>query len=95
VCNKTNAEKIALITGSHVFDEWKGHKITIGWKWTEFSGKTVKGIRVMMPGESSPRQGSAAPAPETNLPLDTPAPAEEPPPPEWGEGGPPADDIPF
>lgn len=49
VLNKTNARKIAEITGSQDTDDWPGSQIMIYPTETEFAGETVECIRVKAP----------------------------------------------
>lgn len=46
VLNKTNAKKIAELTGSKDTDDWSGCQIRIYATETEFAGETVECIRI-------------------------------------------------
>jgi hypothetical protein len=46
VLNKTNAKKIAELTGSKDTDDWAGCQIRLYATETEFSGETVECVRV-------------------------------------------------
>jgi hypothetical protein len=65
VCNKTNAERIALVHGGDT-DGWLGKQIVIGPEMTNnLQGKAIMAIRVKgMPGTatSAPQPTPAAPA---------------------------------
>ena len=50
VCNKTNANTIAKITGSRDTDEWTGKKIKLYRTEVEFGGEMVESIRVSIKG---------------------------------------------
>lgn len=50
VLNKTNAKKIAELTGSKDTDDWHGCQIRIYATETEFAGETVECIRVKSAG---------------------------------------------
>jgi hypothetical protein len=56
VCNATNWDAIAEITGSSDSDDWHGHKIVLFHAMVEFSGKKVPGIRVISTDELEIRQ---------------------------------------
>ena len=55
VLNKTNAKKIAELTGSKDTDDWSGCQIRIYATETEFGGETVECIRVKAAGKSKPK----------------------------------------
>jgi hypothetical protein len=63
VLNKTNAKKIAELTGSKDTDEWAGCQIRIYATETEFSGETVECIRVKAAAAAA--KPKPAPAVET------------------------------
>lgn len=65
VLNKTNARKIAEITGSQDTDDWAGSQIMIYPTETEFAGDTVECIRVKPPTQKR----KPAPAPEPAVPA--------------------------
>jgi len=46
VCNKTNANTIAKVTGSRDFDDWGKKTISLGRAEVEFGGDMVEAIRV-------------------------------------------------
>lgn len=53
VLNSTNAQIIAMITGSEETDEWTGHQIELYHdKTIAFGGRLVGGIRVRAPGSA-------------------------------------------
>jgi len=60
VLNKTNAKKIAELTGSKDTDDWSGCQIRIYATETEFGGETVECIRVKAVGTAK----AAAPKPK-------------------------------
>lgn len=95
VLNKTNARKIATLTGSMDTDDWQGHKIAIFPSETEFSGETVECIRVKAPDARNSRTTQAQQQPDSFESQDA-APA---PPPAARPASKPAsvtdDDIPF
>lgn len=62
VLNKTNAKKIAEITGSKDTEDWAGCQIRIYATETEFSGEMVECIRVKAP--SAPAKAAPKPKPE-------------------------------
>lgn len=68
VLNKTNAKKIAELTGSKDTEEWTGCPVRIFASQTEFSGEMVECIRVKAAG------APAKPAPK---PRPEPEPVEE------------------
>jgi len=55
VLNKTNAKKIADLTGSKDTDDWAGCRIRIYATETEFGGETVECIRVKAAGAEKPK----------------------------------------
>lgn len=61
VCNKTNANRIALYYGDDT-DGWIGKQITIGCELVEYQGKTTEAIRVKAGGAST-QQGAGAGVP--------------------------------
>lgn len=52
VLNKTNAKKIAELTGSKDTDDWSGCQVRIYATETEFGGETVECIRVKAAGKA-------------------------------------------
>lgn len=54
VCNKTNCNTIAKITGSREFEDWTGKTIHLYRAEVEFQGEMVEAIRVKL--ESSKKQ---------------------------------------
>jgi len=48
VCNKTNSNIIAEVTGEDDTDRWAGHSICLTEKKVEFQGKLVPAIRVVL-----------------------------------------------
>lgn len=63
VLNKTNAKKIAELTGSKDTDDWSGCQIRIYATETEFGGETVECVRVKAVGAVKPAP-VAKPKPE-------------------------------
>jgi hypothetical protein len=63
VLNKTNAKKIAELTGSKDTDDWTGCQIRIYASQTEFSGEMVECVRVKAAGAQK-AQTKPAPPPE-------------------------------
>jgi len=61
VLNKTNAKKIAELTGSKDTDDWNGCQIRIYATETEFGGETVECIRVKAVGAVKPTKAAVAP----------------------------------
>ena len=55
VLNKTNASKIAELTGSKDTDEWVGCTVKLYATETEFAGETHETIRVKAAGASVPK----------------------------------------
>lgn len=64
VLNKTNANSIAVVTGSEDTDDWTGKKITLYPMKTEYQGKRVPAIRIEEPDDE--------PAPDTDIDGDEP-----------------------
>ena len=60
VLNKTNAKKIAELTGSKDTDDWAGCQVRIYATETEFGGETVECIRIK--GAGAPQQARPKPA---------------------------------
>lgn len=60
VLNKTNAKKIAELTGSKDTDDWAGCQVRIYATETEFGGETVECIRIKAAG--TPAKAKAVPA---------------------------------
>jgi hypothetical protein len=48
VCNKTNANTIAEVTGSRDFEDWDKKKISLGRSEVEAFGEMVEAIRVRL-----------------------------------------------
>ena len=63
VLNKTNANKIQLITDSPVTEAWTGHAIVIYPTETSFQGEMVDCIRVKAVPPGSRRSAPVAPPP--------------------------------
>jgi hypothetical protein len=63
VLNKTNAKKIAEVTGSRTIDSWPGKAVVLYPKMIEFQGEYVNAIRV-----DSPTSNGTAVADETAPP---------------------------
>lgn len=63
VLNKTNAKKIAELTGSKDTEDWTGCQIRIFASTTEFSGETVECIRVKAAGVPAKPKPKAEPEP--------------------------------
>ena len=64
VLNKTNARKIAEISGSNDTEDWSGTAIAIYPTTTEFAGEEVECIRVKAPKASQKPQRVPEPEPE-------------------------------
>ena len=62
VCNKTNANTIAKVTGSKETDDWIGTKINLRRAEVEFQGEMVESIRVSL--------SKASPKPTTEVITD-------------------------
>ncbi|MBN9219557.1 MAG: hypothetical protein J0I79_16550 [Mesorhizobium sp.] len=60
VCNKTNANRIALFYGSDL-DAWKGKEILLGTELVDFQGKSTLALRV---------KGGAKPSANESAPFD-------------------------
>lgn len=45
VCNKTNYDRISMLHGDET-DGWPGKPITLTTEFTQFNGRTMKGLRV-------------------------------------------------
>jgi len=67
VLNKTNAKKIAEITGSKDTDDWSGCQVKIYATETEFAGETVECIRVKAPGAAVKAKPKPEPEPIEEL----------------------------
>lgn len=67
VLNKTNAKKIADLTGSKDTDDWSGCRIRIYATETEFGGETVECIRIKAAGTEKVKP---KPQPEPELDHD-------------------------
>ena len=63
VCNKTNANIIAEVTGQDDTDHWAGHSLTLSVKKVEYQGKLVPAIRVELLDSPKKKQPAAAPKP--------------------------------
>lgn len=63
VMNKTNAKKIADLTGSKDTEDWPGHKIRLYATETEFAGEMTECIRIKAAGN-----GQARPVPPPSPP---------------------------
>lgn len=71
VLNKTNARKIAEITGSQDTDDWPGSQIMIYPTETEFAGESVECIRVKAPSAAKKKAvREPEPVPVTREPGD-------------------------
>lgn len=70
VLNKTNATKIAQLTGSKDTDEWAGCRIRIYATETEFGGETVECIRIKPAGGEQRQQRRPEPEPVADLSDD-------------------------
>lgn len=60
VCNRTNANTIAKVTGSDDTDDWIGKRITLGAREVEFKGDMMMAIRVSLKKPAS-AQAAAKP----------------------------------
>lgn len=69
VLNKTNATKIATVTGTSMTEEWHGHRIRLFATETEFGGDTVDCIRVK-PATNSKPMPPPLPPPVTVTDID-------------------------
>jgi hypothetical protein len=56
ICNATNWDSIADITGETDSDDWHGHKIVLVHERVDFGGKKVDAVRVMSLAELEIRQ---------------------------------------
>lgn len=70
VLNKTNASKIAALTGSKDTDDWAGCQIRIYATETEFGGESVECIRIKPVGTAAKAKPAAAPQPEPEPEFD-------------------------
>jgi hypothetical protein len=64
VCNATNWDAIADITGKTDSDDWSGHKIILVHERVSFGGKTVDAVRIRPPAPPQQRV-KTAPKPVT------------------------------
>lgn len=65
VINKTNANRIAEVTGTRNYDLWAGQPIVLTTERVEYKGELVDGLRVALQGQSAANaelQTQAAPA---------------------------------
>jgi len=69
VLNKTNARKIAELTGSKDTDDWAGCQIRIYATETEFAGEMVECIRIKAAGAPE-KQAKPQPKPEPVAAMD-------------------------
>ena len=60
VCNKTNCNTIAKLTGSRKFKDWIGHTIYLYRAETEFQGDPIEAIRIRLKLESGSVEEIAA-----------------------------------
>jgi len=68
VCNRTNAQTIAEVTGQSDTDDWPGHRIILTSRDVDFQGRTMLAIRVSL---KKPATAPAAPAkPAPAAPVD-------------------------
>jgi len=65
VMNKTNAERIADITGSNNTDDWIGHQVVIYRDVVMFQGKTTPCVRVQPPAPAPAAKPQARPVKAT------------------------------
>ena len=73
VCNKTNANTIALVLKTDDLDFWIGGQITLYPAYVDFRGEQVLAIRVRPPAVAAspaPQQAAAAPDPLNPPPPD-------------------------
>lgn len=56
VCNVTNANMIAEVTGSEETDDWAGQKIVLYATKVDYQGKRVPAIRVEEPEQKKPNR---------------------------------------
>jgi hypothetical protein len=71
VLNKTNASKIAELTGSKDTDDWPGNAIRLYATETEFAGETHETIRIKAAGTAAPKP---KPQPEPEFVADVEVP---------------------
>ena len=69
VCNKTNYDRIAMLHGDET-DAWPGKPITLTTEFTQFNGRTMKGLRVKpaMQSTRAPARHLSAPQPMSENP---------------------------
>jgi hypothetical protein len=95
VLNKTNANKIASLTGSTLTEDWTGMRVTLFATHVEFQGETVEAIRI----KAAPQGNGARPQAAAVRPVARPAPGREPAPAVNEDFGPVEnitdDEIPF
>ena len=66
--NKTNARKIAAMTGTGETDEWAGFSIKLFVAQVEYQGEVVDGLRVKpAPANGGARAPKPSPIPPTNF----------------------------
>ena len=62
VCNRTNAQTIAEVTGKSDTDDWPGHRIILTARDVDFQGRTMLAIRVSLKKPAT-AAAAAKPAP--------------------------------
>jgi hypothetical protein len=75
VCNSTNFDSIAEITGEFDSDNWPGHEIELFKDTTSMGGKVVDCVRVRKPG--SAKKTAATKAKELVVESENPEPVED------------------
>lgn len=70
VCNKTNSNIIAEVTGCDDTDDWEGKRITLVVRKVDFQGKRVPAIRV---SDEPPKSAQASQAQRRPEPEPEPA----------------------
>lgn len=64
ICNKTNANTIAKLTGSDDTDDWVGHRIILTAREVDYQGTPMLAIRVSLTKPASAQAAAAAKTPE-------------------------------
>lgn len=69
VLNKTNARKIAELTGSKDTEDWPGCRIRLYVTETEFAGESVECIRIKAAGAEKPKPKPVEEMDDTEVPF--------------------------